>query len=233
MKKLTIFAIACALVLGLTATNARADIALTPGDAYYLGFLHPPEPSSVADETTYINNLITVAAGASAVIDTRTYDRIISTLAGPFSTVSSTGVSQVTSGDSGISVTGTSYILGKYDGPNVGDYVWVVPTGTYSIPAALGPDPSNPFTNTNGLSHYDVFTGSSVPDGGVTLMLLGGVLVGLEHYAPEIQRVNKSFSPGENRERAGAIQPFFHFPTWFVNRAVAAFRPPDQLRNSI
>jgi hypothetical protein len=67
---------------------------------------------------------------------------------------------------------GTYYVLGKYDAAQAGSLVWLVtvtaPGTSISLPAYF--DGEN-----HGLSHATTF----VPDGGMTLMLLGGALVGL------------------------------------------------------
>jgi hypothetical protein len=176
--KATIIAIVCLLALGLTAPVALAD-SLVVGDGHYLGRINDDIPSSVALETGYLNNLITLAAGAGPIqIPPGTgeiYDRLGSTLAGPFPTA----FGGVKSGDdpayTGINVTGYTYILGKYDADKAGGYVWDVSgLTTVDIPQNL------PLANKYGLSHYTLFNPSTVPDGGVTLMLLGGALVGLE-----------------------------------------------------
>ena len=180
MKKAVMFAVACVLTLGLSATNARADM-LTPSGSYYLGFVQgvTPELANVSDEAAMINTLKNVVAGtwvmANPPVSQTRYDRTGSSITGPFPTADPAGVSSV-SGSMTVSVNGFAYIIAKYDGPNVGDFVWYAPTGVYSLEDQL----TNPVTGKQGgLSHYSVFAGS-VPDGGMTLMLLGGVLVGLE-----------------------------------------------------
>jgi hypothetical protein len=187
--KITISAIVCTLALGLAATSARADIMLAAGDAYYLGFINPSEPASPTDEAGYINTLITLAAGdGPETISGYTYDRRASSLPGPFNPAIVTGNNQVDVPEDTtptINVTGFTYLLGKYDGPNVGDHVWYVGglTDTVTIPDKLG-TPLNPSQRALGLSHYTLFKSSSVPngvpDGSVTLMLLGGALMSLE-----------------------------------------------------
>jgi hypothetical protein len=185
MKRTAVIAIACALGLGLTATNARADIALTYCDSFCVGFVQGSNPqiANETDEAAMINSLITVAAGDSDSLSPpageTTYWREDSSLPGPFPSADATGVTSVQNVSTGIVVVGSAYIAAKYDGPNIGHVVWFVPSGTYSIPTEL----VNPITGVGpqGLSHHTVFpTGGTVPDGGVTLMLLGGALFGLE-----------------------------------------------------
>ena len=69
--------------------------------------------------------------------------------------------------------TGFLYLLAKYDGPNFGSVVWYVGglTGLIDIPAAAG--------EVRALAHLSLQsqgTGTSVPDGGSTVMLLGSAL---------------------------------------------------------
>lgn len=181
MKKF-LFVITCLCVLALTATTARADIALLQGDSQYLGFVQGvnPELANESDQAAMINTLRTLAIGAlvqkSPPAGFTWYDRRASTLTGPFPVADATGVHNIDGSNTGIVVVGSAYIVGKYDGPNVGDHIWYVSAGTYSIPDKLGDpvDGSKPL----GLSHYAVY-GTSVPDGGMTVMLLGGALLGL------------------------------------------------------
>jgi hypothetical protein len=177
--KAAIVAIFCLLTLGLTAPSARADTtALAVGDAYYLGSIDPGSPSSVAYEAGYINELITLGTGATTSITvhphTWAYSRVGSTLVTTFPPA--LGGTAFTSADSpaltGINVTGYTYLLGKFGDR---DYVWDV-AGLQTVDL-----PSHPVAGLHGdgLSHYALFNPSSVPDGGMTLMLLGGALVGL------------------------------------------------------
>jgi hypothetical protein len=71
---------------------------------------------------------------------------------------------------------GYLYLLGKYDGPNFGSEVWYVGglTGVITIPATGA--------GQYGLSHVYLFNGSggtSLPDGGTTLTMLGIAMSGL------------------------------------------------------
>ncbi len=175
MKKLMIV-LACAVALGLTPLSAGAT-ELTFGDQYYIGHINDGIPSSPTDEVTYINNLITLAAGAGVeTIGTEAYDRLDSTLVTSFPTAVVTGNTRDESGNSlGIDVTGYTYLLGKYDAFHAGSYVWDVSGLTEVNIPSLGP------ADKYGLSHYSLynFKPPTVPDGGATLMLLGGALVGL------------------------------------------------------
>jgi hypothetical protein len=180
------------LTLGLAATNATADIALNTTSTEYLGFIQGFKGNSAnpESEAALINLLITLAAGVGPTQlpspNPITYfDRRGSTQdpIGGFPEVDGGGgsFSRVNGGIyNGIPVDGYTYLAGKYGGPNVGLHVWYVSglTGTYSIPEKLGDpvDGSKPL----GLSHYTLFNPTSVPDSSMTLMLLGGALIGLE-----------------------------------------------------
>jgi hypothetical protein len=188
LMKATIISIACMLALALTATNAQASlINLNFGDQYYVGHINDAIPSSLTDESGYINDLIGLSTGQTATtIGTEIYDRVGSTLSSPnpFPTAVLPGATKTdtadgTNGGNGINVTGFTYILGKYDAEHAGGYVWYV-AGLTSVTIPNKSVNPNPPPQGYGLSHYSLFNPTSVPDGGVTLMLLGGALVGLE-----------------------------------------------------
>ncbi len=166
-------AVSLALVgLLVTASNASA---LAIGDANYLGTVNDGIPSSPANEVGYINTLTTLAAGAGDIlIGTETYNRVTSALAGPFPTAVLAGGGKLDTGNPVLALPGTfQYILGKYDAEAAGSLVWYFAEGTSSVtlPATF---------NSRGLSHISWFNAApSVPDGGVTAMLLGMALSGL------------------------------------------------------
>lgn len=186
-------AVLCALAFGLVATDAQAaPINLTVGDAFYLGFYTPPEPASLADEAGYINTLLGLGPGGSLVVPDhpkdRTFTRQQSTLVAtslPLAVVPGAAKVNIPDGSpytgTAINVTGFTYLVGKYDGQNAGGYVWLVSGLTeVTIPTKLG-NLTSTKGSTHALSHYSLFNPTtSVPDGGMTLMLLGGALVGLE-----------------------------------------------------
>jgi hypothetical protein len=183
MKKALLFAIACVAVLGLTATNVRAD-ALLVGDGNYVGFIAGITGAvNETDEAAMLAKLITLDPDEVEISapppTTTTYDRRFSTL-DPLPAVGGTAVPNTGGPYDSIDVTALGYLMGKYDGKNAGFYVWLVPTGSYAMPLELGPDPANPTANAHGISHYVLFNANSIPDGGVTLMLLGGALVALD-----------------------------------------------------
>ena len=178
----------CAVLLGLAGVNVWADPIPTSA---FLGFFSPGEPADTAAEVGYINNLITLGAGAVGPIT--------SFLSGPFDPSVANAAFVGETGSNVVSVTGYTYLLAKYgSGKNGkgGDYVWYVKglTGAYVIPqealSLIGS--SKKGSGLVGLSHYTLFnriasvpddgtilTGS-VPDGSTTLVLLSGALFGLE-----------------------------------------------------
>jgi hypothetical protein len=169
MKK-TLIAIACAVAL---ASNARTASALTIGDAFYVGNIIDGIPSSLADEAAYINALITLLPDAPNIaIGTETYNRVGSTLASPLPSATDVGaVKTDTSVNTGIDVSGFTYLLGKYDASDAGSFVWLVSgLTTVDLPA---------LANERELSHYSLFNPTSVPDGGTTIGLLGLAMLAL------------------------------------------------------
>jgi hypothetical protein len=72
-----------------------------------------------------------------------------------------------------------TYALFTWDGPNGGTLIYYVGGETGPVTFSSPFFPSHVPPKQYGLSHY-MFTGpTTVPDGGMTLMLLGGALVGL------------------------------------------------------
>jgi hypothetical protein len=180
-KTITTIVVACAvMLLGLTA-NANATT-LTVGDSYYIGRIVDGIPSNEASEVKYINSLLGMATNAAVTpcsLDTsENCDRLGSTInVTGFSSAVVTGSQKDTSGDNTIDATGFTYVLAKYDAGDGGSFVWYVAGLTdIEVPANLGTCGSIGC----GLSHTTLFNPTSVPDGGLTLMLLGVGLVGIE-----------------------------------------------------
>jgi len=180
MRKTIIIGLAWVLALGLTATNANATT-LSIGDAYYVGLAGDATPSSEAWEAIYIKTLIGLSAGQTDTqVEKVTYNREDSSLLGLPTVLLAGSVKDDTGEYAGIDVAGYSYILGKYAGhkPGAGVFVWYVPgLTTVDLPQR---SPGG-----NELGHYTLFAAGErdqsapVPDGGGTLMMLGGSLVGL------------------------------------------------------
>jgi hypothetical protein len=174
MRKLIHIA-AIALAVGVYAGLPSAAQALTFNDSYDLGWVNPGEPASIADERTYVNNLIGLAQNSgAATIDGHDYFR---TNANCGTCPAATGGIKDNSGSNivNLGTGGFTYLIAKYDGPNGGSEVWNVQglTGIITIPL-FGLAGQN-----FGLSHWTLFGpggGGGVPDGGTTVMLLGAAL---------------------------------------------------------
>ena len=179
MKK-TLLAIACGLVMALTATTAQAA-PLTTSDTTFLGTADPGSPASLADEIFYINYLLGMAlndtdTGVNPPPDPPntlyTFVRSGNACVGcPLATA--TGATQVDgSGPFTIDVSNFTYLLAKYGNTA---YIWNVSSlTTVTVTSTLA-------GVQNGLSHYALFNPGTVttPDGGTTLGLLGLGLMGL------------------------------------------------------
>jgi hypothetical protein len=175
MRKLAYIA-AIALGFGVLAGLPSVAHALNFDDLYDLGYVTPGEPSSIAQEKVYIDNLISLAQGSGlTTIDGHNYFRKNTSCgtcpAAVFAFKDESGNNVVDLGAGGF-----TYLLGKYDGPNGGSEVWNVQglTGIVTIPL-FG------FGRNNaqyGLSHWTLWGPgvNGVPDGGTTVMLLGAAL---------------------------------------------------------
>ena len=161
-------ALACACTIPL-ASNVSA---LTVGDANYVGQIVNGAPSSAEDQRDYINILITLAAGATAVqlpdASGETYDRVGSTHAGPFAQAQASGETREDPTDGSIDATGYKYVYAKYGGEA---FVWFDADGFDGVITVP----------TQALSHLSIMnqTTSNVPDGGSALLLLGGAFAAL------------------------------------------------------
>jgi hypothetical protein len=169
IKKLAMVVAVFACLIGTSV------YALSIGDANYVGSVNDGIPSSAENEVVWINTLIDQAAGSGdTVVGTETYNRVGSTLVGlPDAVV--TGAVKDESGDNSIDATGYHYIIGKYDATRAGSLVWysaVGFSGTITLPTHY---------NNLEISHISLYNGGggSVPDSGMTLILLGTALAGL------------------------------------------------------
>jgi hypothetical protein len=172
------YLLSAAAGLGLLAASAVSyAIPLNIGDANYLGRIVDGIPSNAANEIVYINNLITLGAGAAATpCGTETCDRLNSTLVGPFPDAELAGAARDDTGGTTVDATDFQYILGKYDAAQAGSLVWFFASGApgdVTLPSTL---------NGLGLSHISLYNpgggGQEVPEPG-TLLMLGAGLLGL------------------------------------------------------
>jgi hypothetical protein len=184
--------LACALALALTSTTAQATTILTVPDNYFVGLVLPGIPPSEDEQVVYINALIQLQPGATLVdcVGDNDCDRLISTIATNLPTA--TGATQTEiSGEIGtqnqnIDVTGSAYIIAKYDADKAGSYVWYVAGLTsVDLPSHLGTC-GNGNGPGCGLSNYSVVNGNGVPDGGATIGLLGLAMFGLGYLRRRI-----------------------------------------------
>jgi hypothetical protein len=172
MKRTLIIAIALVLGLALTITKANAAITLAVGDEFYVGLINDGIPSSLSAQVGYINTLIAQAPETGpTTVGTETYTRSI--LAGPFAPAVLAGAVKDESTPLNSTVSSDfQYVLAKYDQTQAGTLVW------YSSTGFTGPVTVPSTFNGHAVSHISSF--NNVPDGGVTLMLLGGALFGVE-----------------------------------------------------
>jgi len=175
--KIAVLRVLTAIVVGAAAFSASAVTIVNPG-TYGLYSVDPGTPNSPGDRLTYLNNSITLwnANTASSVIAGDTYARLNGTVP------SGAGVLPAFAGLSDDqNWSGTSFDLGT--SPVLYLYVHF---GGYSIAYYLGGltgeitiDNGNLFPNGGGVSTVSRYYGTgpdggdTVPDGGLTLALLG------------------------------------------------------------
>ena len=176
------FALLCAAICAVMlafSQNASASpspeppsISLAFDDSHVVGTITPGAPADPADVATYINFMTALAPGGSGTFSGQTITRSTNTF-GSLPTASATGAVSGTGTTIDLNALGTfTYLFAKYDGQNDNSLVWNIAglTGVLTIPA-FGP-------LGYGLSGWILFgpTGTGVPDGGATVMLLGAAL---------------------------------------------------------
>lgn len=187
MKRILMIA-ACVLGLALTATADPVEFQ----DQYWIGYAQPGAPASEAAVAGYINNLIDLAINGTASIDGQDYSRVGSTIdASGFPDAVATGAVKVNTNTENdvlnVNVSGFTYLTAKYDAdnPGAGIHVWYV-AGLNTVDI-----PGKGMYDKYGLSNYILFNPTTtpppppppppppVPDGGLTLTLLGAAVAGL------------------------------------------------------
>jgi hypothetical protein len=164
-EKLPIFSAAFCAVMLAFSHNASA---LTIGDSQELGFVDRGLPAGDADRTLFVNTMIGLALNGSTHVIIGPHNNLITRSNNDFCPLP-TAVFALNGSTTTIDLgTGLySYLYAKYDGPNYGAEVWYVGnlSGSITIPATGGG---------YGLSGWTLFgPGGRVPDGGITVMLLG------------------------------------------------------------
>lgn len=159
--------------------QASAAITLSTLSPYYLGSSSPGLPSNPTNEVLFINTLIGLALNGSTVVGGDTVVRSNINF-GILPTATVTGDDKVDPASS-YTFNGFSFIVAKYGAGGAGDqrmefYYTAGLTGAFEV------------SPTQALSHVSYYNPSStppprdipgVPDGGTTLVLLGGSLLGL------------------------------------------------------
>jgi protein with PEP-CTERM/exosortase system signal len=177
-KKLALLSAAFCTVL-LTFSQNASGTQFTLGffpDPHVVGTVTPDDPDDVFNESGYINFMRSLGLGLSGTLKANTIARSTNVFAHlPAATEIFSGQGEGTVVETGGPPNVYSYVLAKYDGQNDLSQVWWV-----GDPAFFEADSFViPMFGPNGtmLSHWSLFaSGLSAPDGGATIMLLGGAL---------------------------------------------------------
>lgn len=178
MRKLQIACLAVMMMLVMVPVAQADPIYLTQGDAYYVGYIDDGIPSGLANDRTYLTNLLTLAAGnTGTTIGSEIYYRVGSTLNSlPGVPLTGTLYEGITVGPT-LTVDSITYVMAKYDGPNFGVMVWYL-GGLNSTDVVVIPTYPYAERQQYGISNYATFGGTSVPEP-ATILLLGLGLVGM------------------------------------------------------
>jgi hypothetical protein len=171
---------AVAIAFGFLAVPAHAITLNDPGVVgAYQGALANANPTSETDLAQDLLDLLdgqTDPAGCNVSTDAGCMAASDPGVAGG-DTYS--GTLTLTANEGGDS-TGATYAIGKYDGVNGGYVLFYLPDLGGPIPTVSNPLWGATGTDQYALSHVRYFTsGTTVPDGGSTLILLGAALSGL------------------------------------------------------
>lgn len=181
MKKTLILAVVCAMALGLGAVSAQAITLTTTtnqSDAVFLGYIIDGIPPELDNQKVWLNSLLGLAPGATTTVGSETIVRSgFSCGDCPAPAVAGVKTDGLSATVNTLNLTGYDFVIGKYGGganpndPGRSLVWWVNLTGDHQLQGTY---------DGKALSNASRWTGTSVPDGGMTLMLLGGALLGLE-----------------------------------------------------
>lgn len=175
MKKLSQLFTGAVLALGMSSSA----FALSINDPGVVGTVTDGAPSSIADETIYVNTLLGLAANVTQTIGGELYKTSSTDYSG---TVAESGAFKMNTTDAGFSLTvsGYDYVLAKYDGLNGGSVLFYVGGGSITLPETSESLWVNPASNGYGISHWTGFGPGtpppSVPDAGSTLAMVGAAI---------------------------------------------------------
>lgn len=171
-------------LLAMQATQVEATpIALTVGDANYVGSIAPDHPASPTDEAGYIDYLIGLPLNGSGPDSGQTITRS----GNSFSSLSAISLNPTpvptafSSSGKNTSITLTSaqdYVAARYGGHGGIAYVWDISGLDYSLGFTV-PAKSPAGNGISGINVFDPYT-PPVPDGGETALLLGTTLTGID-----------------------------------------------------
>jgi hypothetical protein len=164
------------IVLTLIAAVAALSSAsaLTISSSQYVGKATPGTPSSPEAEVSYINALIALDLNGTTEVNGNTLLRSNNAFAElPTAVIDGATKDEKNTPTSTFSVTGFSYVIGKY---GTDSFVWFVGgmVGDVTLDTSIA--------GSGGLSHISLYNPGDtprVPDGGATLLLLGAALSGL------------------------------------------------------
>jgi hypothetical protein len=171
-KLALVFSAVCAVMFAFSQNTS----ALTIGDTHVLGQVRPPVPEGDADITQYVNFMIGLSLGGSGHVIIGPHDILVTRSMNDFGPLPGPATLALRGTDTTVNLgTQGTYddLFAHYGGPGGGTAeVWFVGdlSGIITIPATG--------FGGYGLSGWALFTapGGAVPDGGVTVMLLGAAL---------------------------------------------------------
>ena len=175
MRK-SLLVILSALVLGLSASVPAEAISIGINDDNYLGYVYPGTPANLAAEVVFVNAIIDADEGENTGVSlglNQDPNYIVFRSPNAFSplpvaVIAGAGGESDYDGGTTVNTAGYFYLLVK-NGQRAN--VWYLGGEVDEVYIPTG------FGKGAGTSHYALF--NPVPDGGATLMLLGGALVAL------------------------------------------------------